>query len=66
MLLNKGRDQLARSTQLNRTDSRNLQRELDKIQQLWDRLRRDAVERQTRLQTCMVSRFLLFRGNRSN
>ncbi|XP_065222544.1 dystonin isoform X13 [Planococcus citri] len=53
MLLNKGRDQLARATQLNRTDSRNLQRELDKIQQLWDRLRRDAVDRQTRLQTCM-------------
>lgn len=53
MLLNKGRDLLSRSSQLNRTDTRNLQRELDKIQQLWDRLRRDAVDRQTRLQTCM-------------
>lgn len=58
MLLNKGRDLLSRSSQLNRTDSRNLQKELDKIQQLWDRLRRDAVDRQTRLQTCMVNDYI--------
>lgn len=56
MLLNKGKDLLARSNLQNRNDTRNLQKDLDKIQQLWDRLRRDAVDRQTRLQTCMVSK----------
>lgn len=50
MLLNKGRDMLARS---NRNDNRNIQRDLEKIQQQWDKLRKEAVERQTRLQTCM-------------
>lgn len=49
MLLNKGRDILARG---NKTDARPLQRELDKIQQHWDKLRKEAVDRQTRLQTC--------------
>ncbi|KAK9887502.1 hypothetical protein WA026_023054 [Henosepilachna vigintioctopunctata] len=49
MLLNKGRDILARN---NRTDTRSLQREVDKIQQNWDKLRKEAVDRQTRLQTC--------------
>ena len=54
MLLNKGRDML--SKQANRSsDTRNLQRDLDKIQQQWDRLRKDTVDRHTRLQTCMVS-----------
>jgi len=52
MLLNKGRDMLSRSS--TRTDTRNLQRDLDKIQQAWDRLRKDVHERHTRLQTCMV------------
>ncbi|KAK7865644.1 hypothetical protein R5R35_006900 [Gryllus longicercus] len=51
MLLNKGRDMLSRSTQ--RSDTRNLQRDLDKIQSQWDRLRKDTMDRQTRLQTCM-------------
>lgn len=54
MLLNKGRELLGRSGQ--RNDTRNLQRDLDKIQQQWDKLRKDTVERQTRLQTCMVSK----------
>lgn len=58
MLLNKGKDLLARSNLQNRSDTRNLQKDLDKIQQLWDRLRRDAGDRQTRLQTCMVSKLL--------
>lgn len=49
MLLNKGRDMLARSA---RTDTRNLQRDLDKIQQQWDKLRKETVDRHTRLQTC--------------
>ena len=54
MLLNKGRDILSR--QAHRSgDTRNLQRDLDKIQQQWDRLRKDTVDRHTRLQTCMVS-----------
>ncbi|XP_050437249.1 dystonin isoform X15 [Adelges cooleyi] len=51
MLLNKGRDMLSRSGQ--RSESRNLQRDLDKIQQNWDKLRKDAVDRHNRLQTCM-------------
>ncbi|XP_025411352.1 dystonin isoform X7 [Sipha flava] len=51
MLLNKGRDMLSRSGQ--RNESRNLQRDLDKIQQNWDKLRKEAVERHNRLQTCM-------------
>lgn len=55
MLLNKGEDLLARSSQQNRTNTRNLQKDLDKIQQQWDKLRKDAVDRQTRLQTCWVS-----------
>ncbi|XP_044265475.1 dystonin isoform X25 [Tribolium madens] len=49
MLLNKGRDMLARN---NRNDSRSLQRDLDKIQQQWEKLRKETVDRQTRLQTC--------------
>jgi DNA repair exonuclease SbcCD ATPase subunit len=51
MLLNKGRDMLSRTGQ--RNESRNLQRDLDKIQQNWDKLRKEAVERHNRLQTCM-------------
>lgn len=51
MLLNKGRDMLSRSGQ--RNESRNLQRDLDKIQQNWDKLRKEAVDRHNRLQTCM-------------
>lgn len=58
MLLNKGHDMLSRSAHRNSSsgssDTRNLQRDLDKIQQQWDRLRKDTVERHTRLQTCMV------------
>lgn len=50
MLLNKGRDILARN---NRGDTRSLQRDIDKIQQQWDKLRKETVDRQTRLQTCM-------------
>ncbi|PNF19350.1 hypothetical protein B7P43_G06713, partial [Cryptotermes secundus] len=54
MLLNKGHDMLSRSAHRNGgSDTRNLQRDLDKIQQQWDRLRKDTVERHTRLQTCM-------------
>ncbi|XP_050545575.1 microtubule-actin cross-linking factor 1 isoform X5 [Daktulosphaira vitifoliae] len=51
MLLNKGRDMLSRAGQ--KGEIRNLQRDLDKIQQNWDKLRKDAVERHNRLQTCM-------------
>ncbi|XP_017784158.1 PREDICTED: dystonin isoform X28 [Nicrophorus vespilloides] len=50
MLLNKGRDLLARN---NKSDTRNLQRDLDKIQQNWDKLRKETVDRHTRLQTCL-------------
>lgn len=53
MLLNKGRELLGR-TGSQRNDTRNLQRDLDKIHQQWEKLRRDVVDRQTRLQTCMV------------
>nr|CAI5837429.1 unnamed protein product [Callosobruchus analis] len=49
MLLNKGRDILARS---HRGDNRGLQRDLDKIQHNWDKLRKEAVDRHSRLQTC--------------
>ncbi|XP_052120461.1 dystonin isoform X27 [Frankliniella occidentalis] len=51
MLLNKGRDMQARAGP--RGDSRNLGRDLDKIQQAWDKLRKDVMERHTRLQMCM-------------
>jgi hypothetical protein len=65
MLLNKGRDMLSRSAHRNSSsgggsDTRNLQRDLDKIQQQWDRLRKDTVERHTRLQTCMVRKHFIF------
>ncbi|CAH0551954.1 unnamed protein product [Brassicogethes aeneus] len=49
MLLNKGRDLLSRN---NRSDTRSLQRDVDKIQQQWDKLRKEALDRHTRLQTC--------------
>ncbi|XP_026824495.1 microtubule-actin cross-linking factor 1 isoform X34 [Ooceraea biroi] len=49
MLLNKGRDMLARSQ---KAENRSLQRDLDKMQSQWDRLKKDTVERHTRLQTC--------------
>ncbi|XP_032688473.1 microtubule-actin cross-linking factor 1 isoform X36 [Odontomachus brunneus] len=49
MLLNKGRDILARSQ---KAENRTLQRDLDKMQSQWDRLKKDTVERHTRLQTC--------------
>lgn len=50
MLLNKGRDIVGRN---HRTDNRALQKDLDKIQSHWDKLRKETVDRHTRLQTCM-------------
>ncbi|XP_031356417.1 dystonin isoform X4 [Photinus pyralis] len=50
MLLNKGRDMISRNS---KSDSRTLQRDVDKIQQQWDKLRKETMDRQTRLQTCM-------------
>lgn len=47
MLLNKGKD----LTDLQQ--DRIAKRDLDRIQQQWEKLRREAVERHTRLQTCM-------------
>ncbi|XP_070505707.1 microtubule-actin cross-linking factor 1 isoform X8 [Chironomus tepperi] len=47
MLLNKGRE-----LQEQRGD-RSLQRDLEKIQSLWEKLRRDTVDRHTKLQTCI-------------
>lgn len=57
MLLNKGRELLARNSyQKNQRSDRNQQKlNLDKIQQNWEKLRRDVSDRHTRLQTCMVS-----------
>ena len=49
MLLNKGRDILVRSQKL---ENRTLQRDLDKMQSQWDRLKKDTLERHTKLQTC--------------
>ncbi|CAG9820406.1 unnamed protein product [Phaedon cochleariae] len=49
MLLNKGRDILIRS---NKADTRSLQRDVDKISQNWEKLRKETVDRYTRLQTC--------------
>lgn len=49
MLLNKGRDMLARSQKV---DNRSLQRDLDKMQSQWDRLKKDILDRHTKLQTC--------------
>ncbi|CAK9830262.1 DST [Anthophora retusa] len=49
MLLNKGRDMLARSQ---KTENRSLQRDLDKMQSQWDRLKKDMLDRHTKLQTC--------------
>lgn len=60
MLLNKARDGLSKTTP--RSDTRNLQRDVDKIQQLWDKLRKETVERHTRLQTCMEHCKKYYRG----
>ncbi|XP_074102796.1 dystonin-like protein short stop isoform X15 [Cotesia typhae] len=49
MLLNKGRDILARSA---KNENRTLQRDLDKMQMQWDRLKKDTLDRHTKLQTC--------------
>lgn len=46
MLLNKGRD-------LQEKSDRSVQRDLEKIGQQWERLRKEVVDRQSRLQTCM-------------
>lgn len=51
MLLNKGRELQDRPSPL--TTDRGLQRDLDKIAQQWERLRREAVDRHSRLLTCM-------------
>ncbi|XP_055855331.1 dystonin isoform X50 [Episyrphus balteatus] len=50
MLINKGKDLNSRP---GATQDRGVQRDLERIQQQWDKLRRDAVDRHTRLQTCM-------------
>lgn len=47
MLLNKGRDLTSKP------GNQNLQRDLDKISQQWDRLKRDATDRHSRLQSCL-------------
>ncbi|XP_054002757.1 dystonin isoform X34 [Hylaeus anthracinus] len=49
MLLNKGRDMLARSQKV---ENRSLQRDLDKMHSQWDRLKKDLLDRHTKLQTC--------------
>uniref|UniRef100_A0AAG5DJS3 Dystonin n=1 Tax=Anopheles atroparvus TaxID=41427 RepID=A0AAG5DJS3_ANOAO len=50
MLLNKGRELQDKPGQ---TPDRTVQRDLEKISQQWDRLRSAAVDRHSRLQTCM-------------
>ncbi|XP_058462235.1 dystonin isoform X46 [Malaya genurostris] len=50
MLLNKGRELQEKPEQ---SPDRTVQRDLEKISQQWERLRNAAVDRQTRLQTCM-------------
>ncbi|KQS62690.1 uncharacterized protein Dere_GG22462, isoform Z [Drosophila erecta] len=47
MLINKGKDLT------DRQQDRGVKRDLDRIQQQWEKLRREAVDRHTRLQTCM-------------
>ncbi|XP_062716159.1 dystonin isoform X44 [Aedes albopictus] len=49
MLLNKGRELQEKPGQADRT----VQRDLEKISQQWERLRNAAVDRHSRLQTCM-------------
>lgn len=60
MLLNKARESLNKTSV--RSDTRNMQRDVDKIQQLWDKLRKETVERHTRLQTCMEHCKKYYRG----
>ncbi|XP_034109863.1 dystonin isoform X45 [Drosophila albomicans] len=47
MLINKGKDLS------DKQQDRTVKRDLDRIQQQWEKLRREAVDRHTRLQTCM-------------
>ncbi|XP_034652271.1 dystonin isoform X30 [Drosophila subobscura] len=47
MLINKGKDLS------DRQQDRGVKRDLERIQQQWEKLRREAVDRHTRLQTCM-------------
>ncbi|XP_059224754.1 dystonin isoform X30 [Stomoxys calcitrans] len=47
MLINKGKDLS------DRQQDRTAKRDLERIQQQWEKLRREAVDRHTRLQTCM-------------
>uniref|UniRef100_A0A1I8MXB1 Dystonin n=2 Tax=Musca domestica TaxID=7370 RepID=A0A1I8MXB1_MUSDO len=47
MLINKGKDLT------DRQQDRGVKRDLERIQQQWEKLRREAVDRHTRLQTCM-------------
>lgn len=48
MLLNKGREME------NKPAHPNLRKELDRIQQQWEKLKREVVDRQTKLETAMV------------
>ena len=49
MLLNKGRDIIVK---MQKIENRSLQRDLDKMQSQWDRLKKDTLDRHTKLQTC--------------
>ena len=46
----KGQDLVAKTT--NKQEAKNLEKFLDRLQKDWDNLKKDAVGRQTRLQTC--------------
>lgn len=50
MLLNKGRDILIRTQP---TENRSLERDLERIQSQWDRIKKDTYNRHTKLQTCL-------------
>lgn len=50
MLFNKGSDILARSQKI---ENRNLKRDLEKMQSQWDKLKRDTLDKHTKLQTCV-------------
>lgn len=50
MLLNKGRDIMARFKKI---ENRSLQRDLEKMQSQWEKLKKDTLDKHTKLQTCV-------------
>ena len=53
MLLNKGQDILSKIS--NKSEQRNLSKTLENITKQWEKVKKEAIDRHTRLQSALVS-----------